>query len=334
MNDLRKTVEMAKEMQNFVNDINDLKFTIEDVNDVAFFRPDIIDVISKIKDWFNTPTEEIIPMKVTPGLDYDGDFDGDKLDLLITDATPQPTEPVVVTETDTDTDKPKKKRRVTADDFYWIGYFICTECNGATVDIAINRAFEKYKDKISKSSVRRYVHKENHVDISDKFFTIKEPDVIVAATDPPLPSTVTAIPKLMDSISDINRNKFFEIIGDMPEDQWRQGLLSLIKFNGSVHDLYQDCINNNKEVTGEVLCASEVLKRASITSGLLNSLLDDFDMTIIISSVVAKIGNKRKISRINNQVKKIWGINIKSPQEIYNVISKKEYPEISDLFFR
>lgn len=332
MNDLRKTVEMAKEIQGFVNDINDLKFTIDDVNDVAFFRPDIVGVISKIKDWFNTSTEEIIPTLVTPELDHDGDFDGDKLDLLITDTTPQPTEPAVVTEIDTD--KPKKKRRVTADDFYWIGYFICTECNGATADIAINRAFEKYKDKISKSSVRRYVHKENHVDISDKFFTIKEPDVIVAATDPPLPSIVTAIPKLMDSISDTNRNKFFEIIGDMPEDQWRQGLLSLIKFKGSVHDLYLDCINNNKEVTGENLCASEVIKRASITSGLLNSLLDNFDMTIIISSVVAKIGNKRKISRINNQVKKIWGINIKSPQEIYNVISKKEYPEISDLFFR
>ena len=335
MNDLRATVEMAEHIQTFIDSINELQFTIDDVNDVAFFRPDIVGVVSKIRDWLSNdmPYEGI------------GDFDGDSIDVI-----PKPVDEVLYEETRGDVvienDEPEeveevteepptsvttRKKRVKLDDYNWIGHFVCTECDRMTLSQAKSTTFNKFKNKVSRNSINRFIDKKTHKDISDRFFTIED-NIIHVVEDHPLPSASAEIPTLLEKMK--NKDKFFEIIGDMAEDDWHGGLVSLIKAQGSVETLYKMSVEAGDPLCPEALRDLEIIKRAMNMSGLCNAPLESFDMAIIVSVVVSKVGNKRKISRINNMIKKTWGISVKQPQEIYNIISKTEHKEISDMFFK
>lgn len=324
---IKDAVDMAKSLQDFVDSINTYRFTMDDINDIAFFKPDIKDSIEKIGLWINNMTDNesdkiVFPELVNP-------------DTITPPLLPNPSEDLIEDlESNPDnssdkvstSDEPVEKIRMTKEDYDNLGYFLATECDGDTLDDARRKAYEKFP-MFAKLSIFRFASKKTYIKDSDIFFTINN-GIVKAVEGHPIPETDFEFQKIMECMK--NKDRFHGILGNMPEDVWKPILIDLAHACGDVGKIAY----TNLELTGTDLVNIETVKRAAIYGGFLASDLSALDMCILISDAISKTGNKKKITRITNFVKKHWNVNNLRPEQVFAILNKKEYPEISDKFFK
>lgn len=315
-NTLKDTVAAAKAIHSFVDDINRYHFTIDDINDIAFFRPDIIDTISVVRELLSF---------------YNGNID----DIDDVDAKPEDVisddEPAISDESTTNNEDgiitvPEKRHNQSVD-YNNLGYYISKYLNNTPLNDAKRSLYEKYPE-INRLNINRFLNKKTNVKVSDKYFSVNE-GIVHAVDGYPVPSYDSKASNIIKEYAK-DSEQFFKMIGSMPEEIWNPGLVLMTEEEGSVERIYRKA---DPKPTTSMLINYETIKRAMYYAGInTTAKLDLFDMTVIISHAISKIG-KKKISRISNFIKKTWNVTVR-PEQIYSVINKKEYPEISDLFFK
>ena len=343
-NNLRETIEMAKSIEEFVKEIKEYKFTMDDIKDVSFFRPSITETIRIISDWIegknvHIETTEIID-ELEPAICEEADepFEdeihpvdkmlGESLDVDM-DSIVEVPPPVVEEEPHANivADIMSKQKQMDNNDINMIAYFICTKCNGMSVKETRKACYAEFPD-FKQTNLLRLVKKQTFTEVTDRYYTIDTHGNIKACANHPVSKIDGSVPILLEKMKD--PDAFKSCIGLMPDEIWRPILVDLCEKGCLVSRIFYD---RKDTITKEDLINMETVKRAIHYSRLLSAELDPFDMAVLISHAIMKVG-KRKTARITNYVKKTWNVTVTHPEQVFGIINKKEFVEVSDKFFK
>ena len=339
-NNLRETIEMAKNIEEFVNKIKEYKFTMDDIKDVSFFRPSITETIKIISDWIEgknvhiETTEIIDELEPSPAEEAVGSIKeapetvslSDIAEKINTDIE-EVTAPIEAETNNIVADIMSKQKQMDNNDINMIAYFICTQCKGMSVKETRKACYAEFPD-FKQTNLMRLVKKQTFTEVTDRYYTIDTHGNIKACENHPVSKIDGTVPILIDKMKD--PVKFKLCIGTMPDEIWRPILVDLCEKGCLVSRIFYD---RKDTITKEDLINMETVKRAVHHSGLLSAELDPFDMAVLISHAIMKVG-KRKTARITNYVKKTWNVTITHPEQVFGIINKKDFAEVSDKFFK
>ena len=339
-NNLRETIEMAKNIEDFVNKIKEYKFTMDDIKDVSFFRPSITETIKIISDWIegknaHIETVEVIDeLEPSPAEEDAGSIKEAPETVSLSDIAEkintnieEVTAPIEEETNNIVADIMSKQKQMDNNDINMIAYFICTQCKGMSVKETRKACYAKFPD-FKQTNLMRLVKKQTFTEVTDRYYTIDTHGNIKACENHPVSKIDGTVPILIDKMKD--PVKFKLCIGTMPDEIWRPILVDLCEKGCLVSRIFCD---RKDTITKEDLINMETVKRAVHHSGLLSAELDSFDMAVLISHAIMKVG-KRKIARITNYVKKTWNVTITHPEQVFGIINKKDFAEVSDMFFK
>lgn len=339
-NNLRDTVEMARTIEEFVNKIKEYKFTMEDIQDVAFFRPSIKETIQRIRDWLEEKEVHVETVEVIDELEPSPAEEADVIieeepgtsslsDIVekINDDIEEVTAPIEEETNNIVADIMSKQKQMDNNDINMIAYFICTQCKGMSVKETRKACYAKFPD-FKQTNLMRLVKKQTFTEVTDRYYTIDTHGNIKACDNHPVSKIDGTVPVLLEKMKD--PAAFKACIGPMPDELWRPILVDLCEVGCLVSRIFYD---KKDRITREDLINMETVKRAIHYSRLMSADLDPFDMAVLISHAVMKAG-KRKTARITNYVKKTWNVTVSHPEQVFGIINKKDFAEVSDLFFK
>jgi hypothetical protein len=339
---VRKAVDMANAIDEFVDEINRYKVTVDDINDIGFFKPEILVTLKTIRDWLTSSREEV---KVIEEYDIiveqQNSLPGfEELNELIEEEVVEneepeeaPTEEGLVEEEPTKEESVKeevveetskrKYNKLSEKNYRFIAGFIADNFDGVDVKTARAQLVERLPG-LPFRSVYRFIEKQTWKKISDEYFTLDKKNVIHVVENRPKDEAQDYIEELISNIK--YPDKFHKILNEFgitDEVQWKGPMHNLAKVNCEMEAI----VANFPDITASALTTYEVVKKAMIVGGLMNSGLTDLDMVIIIASTIQKVG-KRKISRIASSVRKQWSVGNLRSDQIYAVLNKSWYPDI------
>ena len=329
---VRKAVDMANAIDEFVDEINRYKVTVEDVNDIGFFKPEILDTLKTIQDWLISSREEVEVIKEydnvvepqqesLPGFEEPDDVIEEEV-VEDEELEEEPVEEEPVKEDVEETSK-RKYNKLSEKNYRFIASFIADNFDGVDVKEARAQLVERLPG-LPFRSVYRFIEKKTWKKISDKYFNIDKKNVIHAVENRPKDEAQDYIEELISNIKYPDKfHKTLNEFGITDEVQWKGPMHNLAKVNCEMEAI----VANFPDISASALTTYEVVKKAMIVGGLMNSGLTDLDMAIIIASTIQKVG-KRKIGRIANSVRKQWSVGNLRSDQIYAVLNKSWYPDI------
>lgn len=329
---VRKAVDMANAIDEFVDEINRYKVTVEDVNDIGFFKPEILDTLKTIQDWLISSREEVEVIKEydnvvepqqesLPGFEEPDDVIEEEV-VEDEESEEEPVEEEPVKEDVEETSK-RKYNKLSEKNYRFIASFIADNFDGVDVKTARSQLVERLPG-LPFRSVYRFIEKKTWKKISDKYFNIDKKNVIHAVENRPKDEAQDYIEELISNIKYPDKfHKTLNEFGITDEVQWKGPMHNLAKVNCDMESI----VTNFPDISASALTTYEVVKKAMIVGGLMNSGLTDLDMAIIIASTIQKVG-KRKIGRIANSVRKQWSVGNLRSDQIYAVLNKSWYPDI------
>lgn len=329
---VRKAVDMANAIDEFVDEINRYKVTVEDINDIGFFKPEILDTLKTIQDWLISSREEVEVIKEydnvvepqqesLPGFEEPDDVIEEEV-VEDEESEEEPVEEEPVKEDVEETSK-RKYNKLSEKNYRFIASFIADNFDGVDVKEARAQLVERLPG-LPFRSVYRFIEKKTWKKISDEYFTIDKKNVIHAVENRPKDEAQDYIEELISNIKYPDKfHKTLNEFGITDEVQWKGPMHNLAKVNCDMESI----VANFPDITASALTTYEVVKKAMIVGGLMNSGLTDLDMAIIIASTIQKVG-KRKIGRIANSVRKQWSVGNLRSDQIYAVLNKSWYPDI------
>lgn len=323
---------MANAIDEFVDEINRYKVTVEDVNDIGFFKPEILDTLKTIQDWLISSREEVEVIKEydnvvepqqesLPGFEESDDVIEEEV-VEDEELEEEPVEEEPVKEDVEETSK-RKYNKLSEKNYRFIASFIADNFDGVDVKEARAQLVERLPG-LPFRSVYRFIEKKTWKKISDKYFIIDKKNVIHAVENRPKDEAQDYIEELISNIKYPDKfHKTLNEFGITDEVQWKGPMHNLAKVNCDMESI----VANFPDISASALTTYEVVKKAMIVGGLMNSGLTDLDMVIIIASTIQKVG-KRKIGRIANSVRKQWSVGNLRSDQIYAVLNKSWYPDI------
>lgn len=323
---------MANAIDEFVDEINRYKVTVEDVNDIGFFKPEILDTLKTIQDWLISSREEVEVIKEydnvvepqqesLPGFEEPDDVIEEEV-VEDEELEEEPVEEEPVKEDVEETSK-RKYNKLSEKNYRFIASFIADNFDGVDVKEARAQLVERLPG-LPFRSVYRFIEKKTWKKISDKYFNIDKKNVIHAVENRPKDEAQDYIEELISNIKYPDKfHKTLNEFGITDEVQWKGPMHNLAKVNCEMEAI----VANFPDISASALTTYEVVKKAMIVGGLMNSGLTDLDMAIIIASTIQKVG-KRKIGRIANSVRKQWSVGNLRSDQIYAVLNKSWYPDI------
>ena len=333
MSTARKIVECAKALDTMKECIINNNFRYEEVEDLDFFVNGIKDSVNIIHDWINgvsTLVEETESIEEIIESEEETESVISGFNLIESIVNEAAEEVIGSSVTENVTTKPRHRPRRSQKDLGYdeIGKYIANHCNHFKEIDVVNRCLEVFPE-IGKQNVRRFISKISNTKISDKYFKVV--DGIIVSTVKQTKETIEKQPDvlsasaIMDKMFD--KEKFIRTCSKLPNEFRDEILVELYNndFNLKKIDL------SNYDVSR--LTAMETVKRAAVAVMNIDCVLDGIDCCIMISSAVTSCGKKR-VQKIVNFITKIWNWGSVSDSDIYDVINKKIYPEISDKFFK
>lgn len=329
---VRKAVDMANAIDEFVDEINRYKVTVEDINDIGFFKPEILDTLKTILDWLISSREEVEVIKEydnivepqqesLPGFEEPDEVIEEEV-VEDEESEEEPVEEEPVKEDVEETSK-RKYNKLSEKNYRFIASFIADNFDGVDVKEARAQLVERLPG-LPFRSVYRFIEKKTWKKISDEYFNIDKKNVIHAVENRPKDEAQDYIEELISNIKYPDKfHKTLNEFGITDEVQWKGPMHNLAKVNCDMESI----VANFPDITASALTTYEVVKKAMIVGGLMNSGLTDLDMAIIIASTIQKVG-KRKIGRIANSVRKQWSVGNLRSDQIYAVLNKSWYPDI------
>lgn len=330
---VRKAVDMANAIDEFVDELNRYKVTVDDINDIGFFKPDILVTLKTIRDWLTSSREEVKVIeeydiiveqqqKSLPGFEeLDEVIEEEVVEDEESDEVPVEEEPVkeeVVEET-----SKRKYNKLSEKNYRFIAGFIADNFDGVDVKTARAQLVERLPG-LPFRSVYRFIEKQTWKKISDEYFTLDKENVIHVVENRPKDEAQDYIEELISNIKYPDKfKKTLNEFGVDDEIQWKGPMHNLAKVNCEMEAI----VANFPDISASALTTYEVVKKAMIVGGLMNARLSDLDMVIIIASTIQKVG-KRKIGRIANSVRKQWSVGNLRSDQIYAVLNKSWYPDI------
>ena len=329
---VRKAVDMANAIDEFVDELNRYKVTVEDVNDIGFFKPEILDTLKTIQDWLTSSREEVEVIKEydnivepqqesLPGFEEPDEVIEEEV-VEDDESEEEPVEEEPVKEDVEETSK-RKYNKLSEKNYRFIAGFIADNFDGVDVKEARVQLVERLPG-LPFRSVYRFIEKKTWKKISDQYFTLDKKSVIHAVENRPKDEAQDYIEELISNIKYPDKfHKTLNEFGITDEVQWKGPMHNLAKVNCNMESI----VANFPDISASALTTYEVVKKAMIVGGLMNSGLTDLDMAIIIASTIQKVG-KRKIGRIANSVRKQWSVGNLRSDQIYAVLNKSWYPDI------
>lgn len=323
---------MANAIDEFVDEINRYKVTVEDINDIGFFKPEILDTLKTILDWLISSREEVEVIKEydnivepqqesLPGFEEPDEVIEEEV-VEDEESEEEPVEEEPVKEDVEETSK-RKYNKLSEKNYRFIASFIADNFDGVDVKEARAQLVERLPG-LPFRSVYRFIEKKTWKKISDEYFNIDKKNVIHAVENRPKDEAQDYIEELISNIKYPDKfHKTLNEFGITDEVQWKGPMHNLAKVNCDMESI----VANFPDITASALTTYEVVKKAMIVGGLMNSGLTDLDMAIIIASTIQKVG-KRKIGRIANSVRKQWSVGNLRSDQIYAVLNKSWYPDI------
>lgn len=326
---VRKAVDMANAIDEFVDELNRYKVTVDDINDIGFFKPEILVTLKTIQDWITSSREEVEVIKECddiveqqqeslPGFEEpDEEIEEEVVEDDESEEEPINEEPVKE-------ETPKRKyNKLSEKNYRFIAGFIADNFDGVDVKTARAQITERLPGLPFKS-VYNFIEKKTYKKISDEYFTLDKKNVIHVVENRPKDEAQDYIEELISNIKYPDKfHKTLNEFGVNDEVQWKGPMHNLAKVNCDMEAI----VANFPDITASALTTYEVVKKAIIVGGLMNSGLSDLDMVIIIASTIQKVG-KRKIGRIANSVRKQWNVGNLRSDQIYAVLNKSWYPDI------
>ena len=331
MSTARKIVDCAKALDTMKECIINNNFRYEEVEDLDFFVNGIKDSIDIIHNWINginVMVEETIEPEEETFEPIEPVISGFNLiESIVNEAAEEVVSNSSVIENVTDKPKTRHKRSQKDLGYDEIGKYIAHYCNQCNEIDTVNRCLEVFPE-IGKRNINRFISKISNTKISDKYFKVV--DGIIVAIKPTESvyveeTDVLSAADIMNKMFD--KEKFIRTCSNLNTALRDEILLELYKndFNLKTIDL------SNYDASR--LTAMETVKRAAVSVMNVDCVLDGIDCCIMISSAVTSCGKKR-VQKIVNFLTKIWNWGSVSDSDIYDVINKKIYPEISDKFFK
>lgn len=342
--DIRKAVDMAIIISSFVDELNSYNVTIDDINDIGFFKPDVINDLNEIKEYFSGKTK---PVEVDDEKDNDTN-DVDVTDIhipddvyktyaMVTKPIESPTGQVIEIKSDDDGQKviipefPDGKNRqyvkLNEEACRYIAGIVADKYDGDNINnirkIIIN-SFPSLKEK----TITRFLRKETYSAISDEYYTLIDGRIVKAVCNRPVSDIDSYIDNLINSMPD--PKTFNKILADYDiadPFKWRGVFYNLAQANYDMDVILNKC----RDMDADALITYEIVKRAMVMGGLSSKGLSELDMTIILASIIKKLG-KRKISRVLTNARKQWGICNVRTEQVFAVMNKTSYPEIVSRF--
>ena len=329
---VRKAVDMANAIDEFVDELNRYKVTVDDINDIGFFKPDILVTLKTIRDWLTSSREEVEVIKEydnivepqqesLPGFEEPDDVIEEEV-VEDEESEEEPVEEEPVKEDVEETSK-RKYNKLSEKNYRFIASFIADNFDGVDVKTARAQLVERLPG-LPFRSVYRFIEKQTWKKISDEYFTLDKKNVIHVVENRPKDEAQDYIEELISNIKYPDKfHKTLNEFGITDEVQWKGPMHNLAKVNCEMEAI----VANFPDISASALTTYEVVKKAMIVGGLMNSGLSDLDMVIIIASTIQKVG-KRKIGRIANSVRKQWSVGNLRSDQIYAVLNKSWYPNI------
>ena len=332
--DIRRAVDMAIIISSFVDELNSYNVTIDDINDIGFFKPDVINDINEIKEVDdendNTTTDiDITGRHITDAID--------EINNMSTEAIESSTDQVIETKSDDDGRKviipefPDNKNRqyvkLNEEACRYIAGIVADKYDGDNINNIrkiITNSFPSLKEK----TITRFLRKETYSSISDEYYTLIDGRIVKAVCDRPVSDIDSYIDNLVNSIPD--PKTFNKILADYDISdpfKWRGVFYNLAQANYDMDVILNKCRN----MDADALITYEIVKRAMVMGGLSSKGLSELDMTIILASIIKKLG-KRKISRVLTNARKQWGICNVRTEQVFAVMNRTSYPEIVSRF--
>lgn len=352
--DIRKAVDMAIIISSFVDELNSYNVTIDDINDIGFFKPDVINDLNEIKEYFSGKTKpvEVDDEKdktindtadtVDKDIHINDDIDktysvATKANSAATEAISPAVDQIVETKSDGAAQKvtipefPDNKNRqyvkLNEEACRYIAGIVADKYDGENINnirkIIIN-SFPSLKDK----TITRFLRKETYSSISDEYYKLMDGRIVKAVCNRPVSDIDSYIDNLINSMPDPKTfNKILEDYDISDPFKWRGVFYNLAQANYDMDVILNKCRN----MDADALITYEIVKRAMVMGGLSSKGLSELDMTIILASIIKKLG-KRKISRVLTNARKQWGICNVRTEQVFAVMNKTSYPEIVSRF--
>jgi hypothetical protein len=343
--DIRKAVDMAIIISSFVDELNSYKVTIDDINDIGFFKPDVINDLNEIKEYVSGKTKPVEVDDENDNTTADTN-DTDVTDIhipddvyktyaMVTKSSESDDNEVIEIKSDDDGQKtipeiPDKNRqyvKLNEEACRYIAGIVADKYDGENINnirkIIVN-SFPSLKDK----TITRFLRKETYSTISDEYYTLIDGRIVKAVCNRPVSDIDSYIDNLINSIPD--QKTFYKILADYEINdpfKWRGVFYNLAQANYDMDVILNKCRN----MDADALITYEIVKRAMVMGGLSSKGLSELDMTIILSSIIKKLG-KRKISRVLTNARKQWGICNVRTEQVFAVMNKTSYPEIVSRF--
>lgn len=332
---VRKAVDMANAIDEFVDELNRYKVTVDDINDIGFFKPEILVTLKSIQDWITSSKDEVEVIKECddiiepqqeslPGFEEPDEEIGEEGVVEDEESEEEPVKEEPINEEPVKEETPKRKyNKLSEKNYRFIAGFIADNFDGVDVKTARAQITERLPGLPFKS-VYNFIEKKTYKKISDEYFTLDKKNVIHVVENRPKDEAQDYIEELISNIKYPDKfNKTLIEFGINDEVQWKGPMHNLAKVNCDMEAI----VANFPDITASALTTYEVVKKAMIVGGLMNSGLSDLDMVIIIASTIQKVG-KRKIGRIANSVRKQWNVGNLRSDQIYAVLNKSWYPDI------
>ena len=342
--DIRKAVDMAIIISSFVDELNSYNVTIDDINDIGFFKPDVINDLNEIKEYFSGKSK---PVEVDNEKDntVNDTVDKDiyindhiyKTDSLATDAISVAVDQIIETKSDDDGQNvtipefPDNKNRqyvkLNEEACRYIAGIVADKYDGENINNIrkiITNSFPSLKEK----TITRFLRKETYSSISDEYYTLIDGRIVKAVCNRPVSDIDSYIDNLINSMPD--PKTFNKILADYDINdpfKWRGVFYNLAQSNYDMDVILNKC----RDMDADALITYEIVKRAMVMGGLSSKGLSELDMTIILASIIKKLG-KRKISRVLTNARKQWGICNVRTEQVFAVMNKTSYPEIVSRF--
>ncbi len=336
---VRKAVDMANAIDEFVDELNKYRVTVEDIKDIGFFKPEILKTVETISEWLDSSVEEVEIIKEVdveePIIEEEPEEDTPIAEEEVAvieepesepESDPEPeSEPEPEVEVVDDTKR--KYNKLSEGNYRFIATFIADNYDGVSVKDARKDICEKLPH-LPFRSIYRFIDKTTYKKLSDEYFVLEGKDKIIRVKeDRPVEEAAVYINELISNIK--YPDKFNKVIDEsqLTEAEWKSVMHNLARAKCDMGAI----VNRFPNIDATALVGYETVKKAMIFGGLFPMDITDIDMTIIISSIVQKVG-KRKIGKIANAIRKQWNVGNLRSEQIYGVINKTMYPEISSKF--
>lgn len=330
MDKLKATVLAAKEMNKFVSELKLLNPSEFDIRDIISLKPDFDETIQNIRNWIIPSSIEDIDDAVEEIDESDMYTDEDlieeepvsKLEPIVFEDSHQELTPVVDTVIDKDIVEDFKNKqqlksavkynsmsKVEKDEYVEnICYIIANKCTGMPRLKALKEIVPLYQD-VPDHVLRGIISKSTYLHVSDKYFSLDKDDNIV------------------DTRHVINGRGVYYINGyELTESTFLELKGLLMTHNYSIKNLITDKIITTKADVMDCLRTKIIMNQNG------DIVIGEEDLAIMISDVIDRVG-KRKTTKIDQMLEKDWNITGISGNTISDIINKRIYREISDMFF-